>query len=266
MKNHYLALVLILTSLFCSAQSYELGIVHVSNYDFKVVAIPDFDSAGNTDISDVGFTLVLPAGAVDATNPVGLLTARTWTVQEFDAAFLSGLGLGDGSKDVFQFNLPPGQSVLAHTSGQQIDLVSFQITNNPVAGSLSFLLNNDPIAAGAGGVLDSFYNSNIDNTTTQDYFSMPNPSLDNFMFSTLTVEQVVLEDHAITVYPNPASDYINISTTYNIQYVEMFDVLGKKVTLTENNNQIHVNNLQSGIYIIKIFTNKGKITKKIVIE
>ncbi|WP_188463469.1 T9SS type A sorting domain-containing protein [Bizionia arctica] len=70
----------------------------------------------------------------------------------------------------------------------------------------------------------------------------------------------------ISIYPNPASDYIHISTSYIIQQVEIFDILGKKVKVVLNSNQIAVSNLQAGIYIVKVFTDKGEITKKIVIE
>ncbi|WP_158635187.1 T9SS type A sorting domain-containing protein [Formosa maritima] len=266
MKNIYF------TALFCFiacvsySQEYQLGIVHISEYNFKIVSIPDFDSTGNTDMSDVGFTLVLPAGAIDVTNHTSLLAGRTWSAQEYDATFLSGLGLGDGTKDVFQFNMPPGQSILSHTNGQHIDLVSFSITSSPVSGNMYFLLNTDPIAVGALGVLDSFYNSNIDGTTTQDYFSIPAPELNNFMFSTLNVEQVILEDNTITVYPNPVSNYINIATTNHIQKVDIFDILGKKVKQESRSNKINVNHLQAGIYLVKVITDKGQITKKIVIE
>ena len=46
----------------------SFGIVNTSGYNFKIVAIPDFDSTGNTDVSNIGFTLMLPAGAADAMN------------------------------------------------------------------------------------------------------------------------------------------------------------------------------------------------------
>ena len=65
MKKLYTTFILVLTTLLCTAQGYQFGIVHINNYDFKIVAIPDFTSAGNTDISDVGFTLILPAGMAD---------------------------------------------------------------------------------------------------------------------------------------------------------------------------------------------------------
>jgi hypothetical protein len=266
MKNYYLLFIITLSGLLVKAQGYELGIVHISQYDFKVVAIPDFTSSGNTDISDIGFTMVLPSGNTDVINQMGLLTARTWSVQEFDAAFLTGQGLGDGTKDVFQFNLPPGQSLVSHTAGQQIDLVSFTIDNMPTTGEMYFLLNSDPIATGAGGVLDSFYNSNIDATTTQDYFSGLAAGMDNFMFSTLSVNEISLMDNFVSVYPNPVSDIINIKTNLEIVKVELFDILGKQVLNAEVTNQLKINQFKAGVYFLKVHTANNSITRKIIIE
>ncbi|MGB5364360.1 MAG: hypothetical protein WBN17_13760, partial [Aureibaculum sp.] len=165
MKTIYTTFVLCLMTYLCNAQGsklglpplppgYTFGIEHLSNNDFKIVAIPRIESMDN-DISVIGFTLMLPAGIADIINESGLLGGRVWTVQEFDAAFLSGMGLGDGTRDAFQFNLPAGQTILSHTANQQFDLVSFQVNNLPNSGVISFLLNDDPIAIGTGGVLDS---------------------------------------------------------------------------------------------------------------
>lgn len=264
MKKLYTTLVLLITTLLCTAQGYEFGIVNVSNYDFKIIAIPNFDSSGNTDVSDVGFTIILPAGMADAVNPTGLLTARLWTIQEFDAAFLTGIGLGDGTKDVFQFNLPPGQSILAHNSGDIIDLVSFQVTNMPTTGEMRIMLNTNPIAMGAGNVLDSFYNSNIDNTTTQDYYTGLALGIESFSFDTLGVENVSITENDIKIYPNPASEFIKIEANKTIDKIELYDLIGKRVLKTTQTNQIKINYLPNGIYLIKLFLDNKTITKKIV--
>ena len=124
MKTIYTTFILSLMTYLCGAQdsklglpppppSYKFGIVHLSNNDFKIVALPRIESIV-TDISDIGFTLMLPAGNADIINETGLLGDRVWTVQEFDAALLSGMGLGDGTRDAFQFNLPDGQTILSH--------------------------------------------------------------------------------------------------------------------------------------------------------
>ena len=266
MKNIYTLVCFTLISIIGFAQNYEFGLVHISNYDFKVVAIPDFTSAGDTDVSDIGFTLVLPAGGVSVINQVSSLSGRTCNLSEFNAAFLTGQGLGDGTKDVFQFNIPPGQSLFSHTTGQQIDLVSFQISNNPTTDEMYFLLNTDPIATGSGGVLDSFYNSNIDATTTQDYFSGIATGMESFPFSSLSVNEYDELKQGILIYPNPTKEYINISTSLALDKVEIYDLLGNHILNTLETTQIKVKHLPTGIYLIKVYATIGTLTKKIVIE
>jgi len=266
MKPLYLILSLIFISSSTLAQNYELGLIHNSGYNFKIVAIPDFDSSGNTDISDIGFTLMLPAGLDDVVNPITFLPARIWNVTEFDAAFLTGQGLGDGTLDAFQFNMPAGQSLVAHTTGQMIDLVSFDVSNTPISGDMSFLLNSDPIAMGASGVLDSFYNSDIDGTGTQDYFSGIAPGLESFMFDTLTVNEFEFLENSIKIYPNPASEYINVTASFEIGTIELFNMLGKSVLSINNSAQLNVKNLASGVYFIKVYHNGSVMSKKLVID
>jgi hypothetical protein len=71
-------------------------------------------------------------------------------------------------------------------------------------------------------------------------------------------------DQSINVYPNPASDYINIefnSSKVNTSSVEIIDIIGKTV-LTEqmefvegnNNFEVNVSGIPSGIYMVKVNT------------
>lgn len=270
MKKYYTLICIILMSLMSSAQNYELALVHLNDYDFKIVAIPGFTSSGNTDVSDVGFTLVLPTGASDIINQSSMLPGRTWSVSQFDATFLTSLGLGDGTKDVFQFNMPPGQSILSHTSGEHIDLISFQVSNTPTEGEITFLLNSDPIAIGAGGVLDSFYNSDIDGpgtgAGTTDYFSGIASGLDSFMFSTLSNEVFEVESFYIDVYPNPVKDKLFIRSNTNIDTVILFDLQGKSIYSSKNETTLDVSNLSNGMYLISITSGEKRLTQKIVIN
>ena len=266
MKNNYIILILFLFNTLGFSQGYEFGIVQIADYNFKVVAIPDFDSAGNTDVSDVGFTLMMPAGSVDITNQTGLLGGRAWTLTQFDAATLAGLG-GDGTEDGFQFNLPAGQTLLAHTNGQQIDLVSFDVTNTPITGQMRFLLNSETIATNAGGALDSFYNSNIDATTTQDYFSGIASGLGSFDFSTLSIKdaETLL---GISVYPNPTKGklYLNGDTS-KLKDIHIYSMTGQHVMKVKDNfREINIESLQAAIYFVKLNTTDAAGTYKIVKE
>lgn len=284
MKILYTALFLALSIFICSAQSYKLssppppgccidyysfGIVHLNNYDFKIVAITHFDSEKNTDVSDIGFTLLLPTGITNIINEVGLLDGRVWTIQEFDASYLLGEGLGDGTRDAFQFNLPVGQSIFSHAYEQQIDLISFTVSNLPMAGELSLLPNDDAIAIGIGGVLDSFYNSIISiesSTPMQDNFYQIYNGMGVFPFSTLDIENFELLN-SLNVYPNPSSEYINIESKLELNKISLHNILGEKVLESMQTKHINVRELSAGIYFLNLFVNNQNIgTKKVIIK
>lgn len=264
MKNYYLLFIAIIFGLTAHSQGYEFGIVHNTGNNFSVVAIPDFDGT-DTDISDVGFGVMLPTGNIDVAN-LSQFNGRSWTSNEVTASQLTGLGLGDGTRDLFILNMPPGQTILSHTSGQPIILVSFDVTNMPTTGELSILPNNDPIATGLGGVADSFYNSNIDMTTTQDYFSGLAVGMESFMFDTLSLDEAVLVDQNLNIYPNPTSDVVHIKSPQSISSLRLFDLQGKIVFERQNHlNQIDLKLLESGVYFIRVvLMNGSEFQKKII--
>ncbi len=64
-----------------------------------------------------------------------------------------------------------------------------------------------------------------------------------------------------SVYPNPCSSIITIENNLSIMQLEIFSLLGKKVSIATSiqNNQaiLHTKNLQAGLYMCKIQTEKG---------
>ncbi|MBO6880934.1 T9SS type A sorting domain-containing protein [Winogradskyella sp.] len=256
-------LALLLT--FCGyAQQYDFGIVHNGGYNFSVVATPDFD-ATDTDVSDIGFALMLPAGDADVTN-LTQFNGRAWTATQVTETQFTTAGIDSNGRDGFAMNLPPGQTILSHTTGTPFVLVSFDISNMPSSGQLEILLNTDPIAMMLGGALDSFYNANIDSTSTQNYFGEISPGQGSFNFSTLGIDDVVEQGLSVSVYPNPASEFITVEASFHIDDIELFDITGKQVLKTVQTNAIKVSHLPNGIYLLKIVTNKGSLTKKLVIK
>ncbi|MFV0599439.1 MAG: T9SS type A sorting domain-containing protein [Bacteroidales bacterium] len=72
-----------------------------------------------------------------------------------------------------------------------------------------------------------------------------------------------------SVYPNPAKDNVNIASKANIEKVEMFNMMGQKVSENSVNSMftsVNVANLNAGTYVVKVYTNAGLATKKIVVE
>ena len=74
-----------------------------------------------------------------------------------------------------------------------------------------------------------------------------------------------------SVYPNPANDIVTIaSADYTINSIEMTDINGRivKSNLVNNANetQISISELAQGVYFLKIASDKGIATKKLVVE
>lgn len=66
----------------------------------------------------------------------------------------------------------------------------------------------------------------------------------------------------INIYPNPASEIINIESEYQISYIEIIDYLGKIIIKTDNYKTLNINELNKGMYSINIYTENKKIIKK----
>jgi hypothetical protein len=78
-------------------------------------------------------------------------------------------------------------------------------------------------------------------------------------------------DSGIRIYPNPVKDELRIATVgangIRPENVEIVDLSGKTVISTSlNDRSINVSHLPAGIYLVKIETDKGTVTEKIVKE
>ncbi|MEI7594323.1 MAG: choice-of-anchor J domain-containing protein [Bacteroidota bacterium] len=71
----------------------------------------------------------------------------------------------------------------------------------------------------------------------------------------------------INVYPNPASESISIYSDLTNYSVELFDVSQRRLLTIDNSPKtINVKNLSSGIYFIKIFSDKNTFFEKLIIR
>jgi hypothetical protein len=72
---------------------------------------------------------------------------------------------------------------------------------------------------------------------------------------------VGVEDHpgvndAFNVYPNPAEDFINLTSSVNIDYIHISDLSGKVLLINEmkgSDTRLDISNLSSGIYVLQFF-------------
>jgi hypothetical protein len=78
------------------------------------------------------------------------------------------------------------------------------------------------------------------------------------------IEEVGQSTQEITIYPNPSKDYINISVENDeIENVQIYNLTGKLVK-QEKSNKININDLPTGMYIIKVETDSGNCIKKVI--
>jgi|GEM_PF-1842317 len=78
-----------------------------------------------------------------------------------------------------------------------------------------------------------------------------------------------LNTETLVIYPNPASDVLNISLNQEINKVLVFDYTGNLVISQQadgNAVSINTSHLSTGVYIVRVMTNDGISTKQVVIK
>ena len=84
--------------------------------------------------------------------------------------------------------------------------------------------------------------------------------------NTLDVTLLNPNNDGVLVYPNPANDVINILTTLEIGRVQIFDVTGKEIWSQFTSNSIRVVTFPTGVYLLRLESGSGVISKRIIIN
>jgi len=261
------------------------GLNASTNYCFTVLAI---DQAGNTSaqsIQDCETTLMPGASGTacvieDFANvPSGQTnyTTRTWqdinnqTWQATDARTdqdvtnqaitirngqltsptING-GIGDltvttkrvftGTSGIFNV-LVNGSSVGSIPYGNQDEIITTTISNINIQGNISLIIENTSTTNRVA----------VDDLNWTCYSTL---NTDNFSFS-----------NRFKIYPNPLqTNQLSIDSKENT-LVEIYSILGEKVfdsNLITGINLLNLKELNTGIYLIKLKSNYGTITKKLI--
>jgi len=75
--------------------------------------------------------------------------------------------------------------------------------------------------------------------------------------------------YSTMIYPNPASDVVNIKSDFEINTIMVYNFAGQIVTNEQVNSkfyQINTSQYNAGIYFFRIETDEGAISKRIIIE
>lgn len=174
----------------------------------------------------------------------------------FDYKWISGNGnyvLTVRLKD----NLATGKPNLDITGGTSADGFKLETTTD------TWLRNNTFSFTAPAGVTEIrllFYKTAGNRPVRLDNISMEKAS-------TASVDDLKLFN--FSSYPNPTSDYLNITASKKIERVQIFNIIGKSViNLTPNTEKakINVQNLRKGIYLINATIDGKKGAYKFIKE
>jgi hypothetical protein len=78
-----------------------------------------------------------------------------------------------------------------------------------------------------------------------------------------------LEQPNVLIYPNPASEFLNIVYSPSFEKAELINSLGQIVeSIQQNstNSQLDISNIESGCYTLRIFSKEKMSKSKVVIN
>lgn len=134
---------------------------------------------------------------------------------------------------------------------------------NPVNNTTGFVTTQNDVATGNLTFRAEKYGVDYPAFTGRDLTpGLPieiNPDLTPC--NNLSVDEFDLK--TLTIYPNPTRDVFHINGIDDILQVEVFNMLGQKIT-QKDRNKIDLSNQENGIYLLKIFTNRSVISKRVI--
>lgn len=224
----------------CGIASYQINqqaqyAFTTANIGLNTAMFTVVDTAGNVDTC---MALVL---IVDTIAPVAF--CRTATVYlDSNGTFPLSPSLVDGG------SFDGGGSIIRHINGQQnvLLLSTADVGTSAVVLTVTDMSGNSSSCVATVTVIDTF--STIVATTFLD---------------PLAIE--------LTVFPNPAREQITITTTEALlEHVQWTTITGQivleRVLNGERQAYFSVEQLPKGLYLVTVLTNKGRISKKVLVE
>ena len=163
-------------------------------------------------------------------------------------------------------------------SSLQLLHTSHDVTARVVGETIEFIFENINLDIGGhGNILLKIKSKNNlvvgDMVSKQaniffDYNFPVETNLANTTFQSLSVNDNIIDD-SISVYPNPVKEIVNINSIDKINSVSLYDVQGRLLFVNLANGNTAELNLASnanGIYFLKIKTQSGTKTEKIIKE
>jgi hypothetical protein len=129
------------------------------------------------------------------------------------------------------------------------------IISNELSGN--YVANSAFRETTATGNILNYYSTTTDHTPVSALFKIPqNTSATNDFHPSVT---------NVVVYPSPVTDYLYVESADQIKKLEIYSLTGELIVRQQAVlDRMSVSNLSEGVYLVKIYTDKGLITTKIV--
>ncbi|EJL67477.1 Por secretion system C-terminal sorting domain containing protein [Chryseobacterium populi] len=161
-----------------------------------------------------------------------------------------------GTNFIFPENLKVAYGINANSSSMTNLLADHPdiVNNNISSGNVAFT----PTATGVYYIGFNCYSNGYTWLLTLDDI--------NVTTSQLSTAEVIRKNDAVTIYPNPFADVINITKAENIRSVSVTDISGKVVrTIHKPSSQVYLKEFIPGLYMLKMEMKDGsqKVIKAI---
>ncbi len=225
--------------------------IHPEQSDVVYEAVPTNDLCENADSIECGLTVY--GDTTEATNTDNPGTCDT------------DLSTAPGVWYTFTMPFDSDYDVTADTFGSNYDTKLGVFFGD--CGALICVAGNDN--SDGGGLQSEVYFEGIAGETYYIYVTGFESEAGEFVLSVNCEIELATNDNDIdgfSYFPNPVKDVLNIENL-NGTKIKIFDILGRLVFQEKNpNNQLDVSKLSSGLLFVKIETDKGIFTKKIIKE
>lgn len=188
-------------------------------------------------------------------NVQGLITGATISSENPDLFFLSGY---DASLIPFLIVIPenraPGTDIF-NNGFTKVSLENDLEEGSQVEGIFSYALNKLYISR------EKFEATINGNTIERDPKLYEITEQFSSLLNTTSAQKLEVKIN------NPVSNQLTIQSNIAVKKVELFSILGNRISVTFNSNQIPVSTLKKGLYIISIrLENDHRVTRKIIVN
>lgn len=133
--------------------------------------------------------------------------------------------------------------------------------------------NNDFTLSASSPAIDSGENSRIPTGIVSDLLGknrIHNGTVDmgayEFGASPLSVDDSFKILNEISLYPNPVKNNVHVSSTDEVEKIEVYNLLGKKLVEKRKSDFIDLSHLSTNVFIIKVYTKEKVYSKKLMKE